>query len=79
MTAKEQLHEAVERLSETEAEDALRYLASQVRDPMLEALERAPLDDEATTPEEDQSAREAWAEYERGHAVALDEILHEFG
>ena len=78
MTAKEKLHEAVERLSEQEAEETLRFLDVRSRDPLLDAVLRAPVDDEPSSPEEDQSAREAWAEYERGEAVPLHEIRNEF-
>jgi len=78
MTAKEKLHQAVERLSEQEAEEALRFLDVRSRDPLLDAVLRAPVDDEPSSPEEDQSAQEAWAEYERGEAVPLHEIRNEF-
>jgi hypothetical protein len=78
MTAKEKLREAVERLSEQEAEETLRFLDVRSRDPLLDAVLRAPLDDEPSSPEEDHSAREAWAEYERGEAVPLHEIRNEF-
>jgi Arc/MetJ-type ribon-helix-helix transcriptional regulator len=78
MTAREKLREAVEQLSEDEAEDALRYLATRDADPLLEAIERAPLDDEPTSADEDRTAREAWTDYEQGHSVALHEIRHEF-
>jgi hypothetical protein len=78
MTAKDKLREAVERLSEQEAADTLRFLDARSRDPLLEAVLRAPVDDEPSSAEEDQSAREAWAEYERGQAVPLHEIRNEF-
>lgn len=77
MTAKEKLRQAVELLTEEEAEEALRLLDQRGRDPMLEAAERAPLDDEPTSTEEDQSTVDAWAEYERGQAVPLSEIHDE--
>jgi hypothetical protein len=79
MTAKEKLREAVERLSEHEAEETLRFLDARSRDPLLDAALRAPVDDEPSSPEEDQSAREAWAEYERRDAVPLRELRNEFG
>lgn len=49
-----------------------------VKDPLLEAAERAPVDDEPSTPEEDQAAADAWAEYERGEAMPLHKIRDEF-
>jgi hypothetical protein len=75
MTAKEKLREAVERLSEPEAEEALRFLDARSRDPLLEAVRSAPVDDEPSSPEEDQSAEEAWAHYQRGEAVPLSDEL----
>jgi hypothetical protein len=77
MTAKEKLRQAVERLSEEQAEEALRFLDQRVRDPLLEAVERAPFDDEPVTADEEQSAAESWDEYQRGEAVPLHEIRHE--
>jgi hypothetical protein len=78
MTSKEKLREAVERLSEHEAEETLRFLDARSEDPLLEAARQAAVDDEPSSPEEDQSARDAWAEYERGQAVPLHEIRREF-
>jgi hypothetical protein len=78
MTAKEKLRQLVELLSEKDAEETLRFLDARSRDPLLEAARRAPVDDEPSSPEEDESAWEAWAEYERGEAVPLREIRNEF-
>jgi hypothetical protein len=78
MTAKEKLRQLIERLSEQDAEETLRFLDARSRDPLLEAARRAPIDDEPSSREEDLSAREAWAEYERGEAVPLREIRNEF-
>ena len=44
------------------------------KDPFLEFLENAPIDDEPTTPEEDASSREAWEEYKRGESSPLEEV-----
>jgi len=76
MTAKEKLQQTVEDLSEAEAEDALGFIVRRRGqcDALGELLERAPLDDEPTTPEEDQSAREARAEIARGEVLSADEI-----
>jgi hypothetical protein len=57
MTAKEKLRERVEELSDAEAADTLDYLASRQpgqRDALTELLESAPLDDEPSTPEEEE-------------------------
>jgi hypothetical protein len=77
MTAKEKLREFVERLSEAEAEKALRLLAERRADPVAELFDQAPEDDEPTTPEEDRSAREAWAEYKRRESIPLDKARRE--
>jgi hypothetical protein len=45
---------------------------------MLQALQAMPEDDEPSTPEEDQSATEAWQAYLRGEAISADEAKHEF-
>lgn len=79
MTAKEQLRQTVEELSEAEAQDALGFIVRRrdKRDALAELLERAPLDDEPTTPDEDQSAREAKEQVARGEVISADEIRRE--
>jgi len=80
MTAKDKLRQAVEELSELEAEQMLEVIARRrERDPLIELFENAPEDDEPSTPEEDASADEAWESYKRGEAVSMDEIRREFG
>lgn len=76
MTAKEKLRHTVEDLSEAEAQDTLGFIVRRrgQRDALAELLERAPLDDEPTTPEEDEAAREARAEIARGEVLSADEI-----
>jgi hypothetical protein len=79
MTAKEKLRQAIEDLSELEAEQALAFIARRRdHDPMIEAFENAPEDDEPFTDEDATAADEAWASYMRGEAVPLDKIRHEF-
>jgi hypothetical protein len=79
MTAKEKLHQAVEELSEEEAREALDYIAARRggQDRLTELLDGAPVDDEPTTPEEDEGVREAQAEVERGETISLDELRRE--
>jgi hypothetical protein len=57
MTAKEKLRQTIEDLSEAEAQDALGFIVRRrgQRDTLGELLDRAPVDDETTTPEEDGS------------------------
>jgi len=78
MTAKEKLRQAIEDLSELEAQEMLAVIADRRgRDPVVEFFESAPYDDEPSTPEEDRSAAEAWAQ--RRDSVPLSEIEHELG
>jgi hypothetical protein len=80
MTAKEKLHQAVEELTELEAEQMLEVIARRrERDPMIAAFEDAPEDDEPFTDEEAAEADEAWEQYKRGEAIPLDEIRRELG
>ncbi len=78
MTAKEQLRERVETLTEDEAAETLRLL-DQRRDPLTHFLESAPLDDEPVTPEEEAAIAEANADIAAGRLVSMDEIVAEFG
>jgi hypothetical protein len=78
MTAKEKLRQAIEELSEAEAQDALGYIAERRgRDGLSELLDSAPIDDEPTTPEEDEGVREAREELVRGKTVLADDIKRE--
>jgi hypothetical protein len=86
MTAKEKLRRAVEGFSEAEAAEALEILvrrreggeAGERTAPTLdELLDKAPLDDEPTTPEEDAGAREAREEIARGETISAEEIKRE--
>lgn len=74
VTAKEQLRDRVERLSEDEARRALRALeASLGGDPVRAFFDAAPLDDEPVSAEEDAAVAEARAEVERGATVSLEQ------
>lgn len=45
-----------------------------VKDPFLEALDAAPLDDEPFTPEDRAAAEAGWMEYLHGESSPLDEV-----
>jgi hypothetical protein len=79
MTAKEKLREAIEDLSEAEAQDALGFIAQRRggRDALSELLDSAPADDEPTTPDEDDGAREAREELARGEVFSAEDIKRE--
>ena len=81
MTAKEKLRATVEELTETEAAVTLDNVASRRdsdRDSLGELLENAPIDDEPTTPEEEQGLREAREQLARGEVISAEEIRREF-
>lgn len=74
VTAKEQLRDRVERLSEDEARRALRALETSLGgDPVRAFFDAAPLDDEPVSAEEDAAVAEARAEAERGETVSLEQ------
>jgi hypothetical protein len=77
MTAKEQLRERIETLSEQEAERTLR-LIDDLRDPLTKFLDDAPVDDEPVTPEEEAAIAEAEADIAAGRTVSLEEVMREF-
>jgi hypothetical protein len=78
MTAKDKLRQAVDELTELEAEETLAFIARrrEERDPVLDFFNNAPEVDEPLTPEERASLDEAWAQ--RHDSVPLDEFMREF-
>jgi hypothetical protein len=67
MTAKEKLRQAVEELTQLETEDTLAFIARRRKqDPVIDAFENAPLDDEPITEEEELAVEEAREAYRRG-------------
>ena len=75
MTAKEKLRRAIEELSEAEAAEALELIPRRSqRDALEELLDSAPTDDEPTTPEEDEGARESREQIARGELFTAEEI-----
>ena len=76
MTAKEQLRERVEQLTEEEAAATLELL-DQRTDAHVRWLDDAPLDDEPTTPEEESAVREALQAAGRGETISLEELRGE--
>lgn len=75
MTSKERLHELVEGLSELDADDALRYLASRREDPVLRLLDHVPEDDEPVTDKDEAALDEAYADLNAGApTMSVDEF-----
>ncbi|MGI8856206.1 MAG: hypothetical protein ACR2JW_10675 [Thermomicrobiales bacterium] len=80
MSIKEDVHRIIDELPESDLEKVLRHLEmvrAAKRDPFLQALMDAPIDDEPSTPEEDAGAAEAWQEYQRGEARPWKEVRAE--
>ncbi len=78
MTAKQQLRERVEALTEEQAAEALRLL-DQRADPVIVAFRDAPVDDEPWAEEDEQAAAEGRADLAAGRPVSLDEVMRELG
>jgi predicted transcriptional regulator len=79
MTVKERLHQLVDELSEAEADDALRYVASRREDPVVRLLDHAPAEDEEISVEEEAAAAEGRADIAAGRTFSLEEVKREFG
>lgn len=78
MTAKEELRERIEELTEEEANEALRLLDMR-SDPVIAAFRDAPLDDEPWSEDDEAAAAEGRADLAAGRTVPLDEALREQG
>jgi len=76
VTAKEQLRERVERLTEDEAAEALRLLDPRT-DAVIRPLDNAPLDDEPVTEQEEAAVQIAREEIARGETITLEEVRAE--
>jgi hypothetical protein len=79
VTTKERLHKLVDELSEAEADDALRYVASRREDPLIRRLDSAPLEDEEISAEEEVAAAEGRADIAAGRTVSHEEMLRKYG
>ncbi len=78
MTAKEELRERVEALTEEQAAEALRLL-DQGSDPVLVAFSGAAVDDEPWTDADEAAAVEGRGDLAAGRTVPLDEATRELG
>ncbi len=80
MTTREELHQLVEELPESELQSARRYLVylRDFVDPVLKAWLDAPEDDEPETEEERRAVEEAYEDLRAGRVVSSEEIDREF-
>jgi LmbE family N-acetylglucosaminyl deacetylase len=76
MSAKEELRERIDALSEEEASEALRLLDLRA-DLVVVAFRDAPVDDEPFTKEDEEALAEARADVAAGRTVSLDEAMRE--
>lgn len=79
MPNRQQLHEIIERLPESELSAALNYLEFLAADPAMRALLTIPPDDEPYTHEQKARDAEAIAAIERGEGASHEDVLREFG
>ena len=83
MTTKERLHKLVDELTEAEADDALRYVASRHGDATTGSfarwLDSRPDDDEPLTAEDEKAIAEGLADKAAGRLTSLEEIKRELG
>ena len=71
------MHRIVDELPESDLKKVLHHLEmvrAAKRDPFVQMLMDAPIDDEPSTPEEDAGAAEAWQEYRRSEARPWKEV-----
>jgi hypothetical protein len=82
VTTKERLHQLVDELSEAEADDALRYVASRREggeaDGFARWLDSRPEDDEPLTEEEEKAIAEADEDIAAGRLIPFEEIKRKY-
>jgi hypothetical protein len=74
------MHRIIDELPESDLDKSLHHLEmmqAAKRDPFIQALMDAPIDDEPSTPEEDAGIVEAWQEYRHGEARPWKEVRAE--
>lgn len=77
MIARQELHELIDRLPESElpaVRGYLRYLANVAGDPVLRTLVNAPIDDELETEEERIAVQEAKDDLAAGRVLSHEEV-----
>jgi hypothetical protein len=79
MTTKERLHKLVDELSEREADEALRLIASRREGDFASWLDSVPEEDEEISEDENSAVQETRDEIAAGAAlISADEIKREF-
>ena len=78
---REQAHQLIDRLPETQISTAIRFLEFMLLDPVARAVATVPPVDEPVT-EQDRSrfhAGQAWFAQRGGKGIPMEEVLAEFG
>ena len=78
MSSRQQLHDLVEQLPETEVPAAHRVLQALCLDPVQLSLLTAPYDDEPETEEERAAVQQAREELARGEVIPFEDVQREF-
>jgi hypothetical protein len=80
VSTREQLHQLVDRIPDSELVAAKRALERLTyRSTLAEFLDSAELDDEPNSPEEKAAIAEAWDDVAAGHLVSDEDLRHELG
>jgi hypothetical protein len=79
MTVKERLHRVVEEMTDEEAEAMLRRIQALRSDPLVRFLDKAPVDDESITAEEEAAIAEVEADRAAGTpTIPFDDIKRKY-
>jgi hypothetical protein len=78
---RESLHRLIDELPEVDLPTAARVLGAlnATADPVVQALDQAPEDDEPETAEEASAVASAWAERRRGESLTTEEVRRKLG
>ncbi len=76
---RDQLHEMIDRIPESDIAAAQQALARLARDASFRAALSAPPDDEPVTAGDANAIARAWADIQASRVVSHDEVLREFG
>jgi hypothetical protein len=84
MSVKEELHQTVDKLPDSEAPTALRflqYLCDRRVDSVLRAFHDAPIDDEPVSAEDSAGSEKAWRSYLEGqdNGMPLEVVRRKLG
>lgn len=77
MSVRDEVHRLVDALPESELpaiRQVLEARSREVGDSFLRFLNEAPIDDEPTTPEEEQAVAEAREDVRRGRTIPFEEV-----